>query len=127
MTQFSYRNACIQAIARLKKRAPAYDADDTGTLEDYDQRQKEEDEAARSRLTVKKAAKLTMGRTAMLAQDFVLDKPPGPGGNIPTEEGGIQKCERCGINFVVHGAMTEVEQHACVHHWGRLETTGMCP
>lgn len=121
--QFSYRNACIQAIARLKKRVPALDASDTGTLEDYDQRLKEEAEASRSHLTVKKASRLTMDRAAMLAQDFVVDLPPGKGGNIPTEEGGTKKCERCGTDFIVHGAMSEIEARACTHHWGRLETT----
>ena len=65
-----------------------------------------------------------MNRAAMAAQDFVIAVPAGPGGNIPTEEGGKKKCERCGTDFIVHGALSEVEQTACVHHWGRLEGTG---
>lgn len=77
-------------------------------MEDYDKHLKDALEADKDRLTVKKAKALTMDREAMLAHDYVVEIPQGPGGNIPTEEGGNMKCERCAADYIVHGNMTEV-------------------
>lgn len=119
--KFSYRTACIATIARLKKRQPARSLDETGTMEDYDKYAKDTLEAHRDRLTVRKAKALTMDRETLLAYDYVVDIPEGPGGNIPTEEGGNMKCERCAADYIVHGNMSEAEKTACVYHWGRPE------
>ncbi|KAK9893435.1 ribonuclease H-like protein [Cystobasidium minutum MCA 4210] len=119
--KFSYKTACIATIARLKKRPAAESIDETGTMEEYDKHIKDAAEAERDALTIKKALALTMNREAMLAHDYVVEVPEGPGGNIPTEEGGSMKCERCAADYIVHGNMTEAEQTACVYHWGRPE------
>lgn len=79
-------------------------------MEEYDKHLKEVAEADSDRLTLKKALALTMDRQAMLDHDYVVDVPDGPGGNIPTEEGGNMKCERCAADYIVHGNMTEVRR-----------------
>lgn len=77
-------------------------------MEEYDKHLKDVVEAEQDRLTLKKAKALTMDRESMLAHDYVIEVPDGPGGNIPTEEGGNMKCERCAADYIVHGNMTEV-------------------
>ena len=77
-------------------------------MEEYDKHIKDAAEAEKDVLTVSMAAALTMDREAMLAHDYIVEVPDGPGGNIPTEEGGSMKCERCAADYIVHGNMTEV-------------------
>ena len=106
--QFSYRTACIQAIARLKKRPPAVTFNEAGTLEDYEKWLKDMADEERSRLTVERSVRLTLDRESAEAHGYILEVPEGTGGSIPTEEGGSKKCERCGIEYVVHGNLSEV-------------------
>lgn len=117
----SYRNACIAITARLKKRPPASSVNDTGTMEEYDARIKENEERLRTHLSLDRARLLTLDKDAMVKHDYITTVPSASGGNIPTEEGGVKKCDRCGTEFVVHGNLTTAENNACRHHWGRLE------
>ena len=48
--------------------------------------------------------------------DYIVEVPPGPGGDKPHEEGGIATCERCTQQFVVK-RRDEADQ--CRFHWGR--------
>lgn len=77
-------------------------------MEDYEKYLKDLEEADRTRLTVEKAHQLTMDREALIAYDYVVDMPEGVGGHMPTEEGGVKKCEKCSTEYIVHGNMTEV-------------------
>lgn len=94
----------------MKKRPSAETLDETGTMEEYDKHLKDLAEAEHDRLTVAKAKALTMDRETMLAHEYVVEIPDGPGGNMPTEEGGAMKCERCAADYIVHGNMTEVSR-----------------
>ena len=51
-----------------------------------------------------------MHENLMQLYDYVQEVPEGPGGNIPTEEGGTKSCERCSVLYVVHGNLSEVRQ-----------------
>jgi len=55
----------------------------------------------------------------MITWGYVVDIPEGPGGDKPSEEGGVMKCERCKQPKQVR-RMEEAEE--CVFHWGRLLT-----
>ena len=55
----------------------------------------------------------------MATWGYVVDIPEGPGGDKPSEEGGVMKCERCKQPKQVR-RMEEAEE--CLYHWGRLLT-----
>ncbi|PPQ77431.1 hypothetical protein CVT25_011013 [Psilocybe cyanescens] len=50
---------------------------------------------------------------------YYIDIPPGPGGNQPSLEGKIAKCERCTQYFLVKRAE---EADRCIYHWGKAYT-----
>lgn len=83
-------------------------AADTGTMEDWDARNKLLEEEERLRLTAAKAKALVASPKVLLAHDYILDVPPGEGGLIPTEEGGSKTCDRCGADYIVHGNLSDV-------------------
>ena len=47
---------------------------------------------------------------------YVVEIPEGVGGDRPSEEGSLKKCERCGEPFMVK---RREEADECVFHWGR--------
>jgi RNA exonuclease 1 len=47
---------------------------------------------------------------------YIVDIPNGPGGEKPSEEGGVAKCERCTQPFMVKRAE---EAEECLYHWGK--------
>ena len=47
---------------------------------------------------------------------YIIEVPPGPGGDKPHEEGSIMTCERCSQKFVVK---RKEEADQCVFHWGK--------
>lgn len=51
---------------------------------------------------------------------YIVNPPPGPGGDQPSLEGKVSKCERCAQPFQVK-RMEEADQ--CVYHWGKPYTT----
>lgn len=106
--QFSYRTACIGAIARLKKRGQADSADEAGTLEQYDKRMKELELLQKTRLTTSKALQLTMDEDMLKAYDYFTEVPPEEGGVIPTEEGRRKVCDRCNTTYTVTGWLSKV-------------------
>ena len=57
---------------------------------------------------------------------YIVEVPPGPGGDKPHEEGSIMTCERCKEKFVVK-RRDQADQ--CRFHWGKAFTSkadGMC-
>jgi RNA exonuclease 1 len=53
---------------------------------------------------------------------YIVDIPDGPGGDRPSEEGKIAKCERCAQPFMVK-RMEEADE--CLYHWGKPYTRSM--
>ena len=60
-----------------------------------------------------------LSKEDMIAWGYVVDIPEGPGGDKPSEEGGVMKCDRCKQPKQVR-RMEEAEE--CIYHWGRLLT-----
>ena len=57
---------------------------------------------------------------------YIVEVPPGPGGDRPHEEGSIKTCERCTEKFMVK--RLEEADH-CRYHWGKpfsSRVNGMC-
>lgn len=50
---------------------------------------------------------------------YFIDIPPGPGGDQPSKEGKIARCERCTQYFLVK---REEEADKCIYHWGKAYT-----
>lgn len=104
----TYRNSIISALGRLKKRLPARTEEETGTLEDEAARVKAEEVAAKGKLTRAKVAKYVSSKELLKKYNYVVDLPSGVGGDMPTEEGNIRKCDRCGTEWRVVGELDEV-------------------
>jgi len=51
---------------------------------------------------------------------YFIDIPPGPGGDQPSHEGKIAKCERCTQYFLVK---SDENQETCIYHWGKAYTS----
>ncbi|BGP16917.1 hypothetical protein JCM10213_007362 [Rhodosporidiobolus nylandii] len=121
-TKATYRNACIGALARLKKRSPARSVEETGTLEDEAARLAASAEEEKGRLTRARVGKFVHGREALRQFGYVLEVPEGPGGDRVTEEGNMRHCDRCNKEFVVKGELDEEDRQACSFHHGRMVT-----
>ncbi|SGY23982.1 BQ5605_C019g09000 [Microbotryum silenes-dioicae] len=121
-TKLTYRNAVISALARLKKRpSPASEAE-TGTLEDDLARQKKREEEYKGRLTTDRVQKFIHDVETLRKFDYVVQVPEGAGGDRPTEEGNVRRCDRCGKEFKVSAELTEAERTACSYHFGKMIT-----
>ncbi|KAJ7908264.1 hypothetical protein B0H13DRAFT_2233283 [Mycena leptocephala] len=105
----TYRVAIIQCAAALKRR-PAPDTSShpsVGTEEEVISRA----EALKSR----KSLRLTRAHL----WGFILDIPAGVGGDQPSLEHKLAKCDRCAKSFLVK-RKDEAEQ--CIYHWGKPVT-----
>ena len=51
--------------------------------------------------------------------NYIVEIPDSVGGERPSEEGSIQKCERCSEQFKVK---RKEEADQCRYHWGRPYT-----
>jgi hypothetical protein len=51
---------------------------------------------------------------------YIVEIPEGIGGERPSEEGSIQKCERCNEQFQVK---RQGEAEECTFHWGKPFTS----
>jgi hypothetical protein len=51
---------------------------------------------------------------------YIVEIPEGIGGERPSEEGSIQKCERCNEQFQVK---RQEEAEECTFHWGKPFTS----
>jgi len=113
--------AVISSIASLKKRdVPQSVGDPTvGTEGDITARREAKNAAQSLRLTTSHLQPYLLSQEDMITWGYVVDIPEGPGGDKPSEEGGVMKCERCKQPKQVR-RMEEAEE--CVYHWGRLLT-----
>ncbi|GAA5978000.1 hypothetical protein JCM11641_004354 [Rhodosporidiobolus odoratus] len=121
-TKATYRNACIGALARLKKRSPARTVEDTGTLEDEVARQAKQAEEAKGRLTGERVSRFMHDREVLSRFGYLLEVPSGKGGERVTEEGNVKACDRCKRDYVVKGELGPEDLHACAYHYGRMVT-----
>lgn len=113
--------AVISSIASLKRRdVPQSVGDPTvGTEGDIAARIEAKKVVQSLRLTTSHLQPYLLSQEDMITWGYVVDVPEGPGGDKPSEEGGVMKCERCKQPKQVR-RMEEAEE--CVYHWGRLLT-----
>ncbi|GAA5973943.1 hypothetical protein JCM21900_006823 [Sporobolomyces salmonicolor] len=121
-TKATYRNACISALARLKKRSPARSADDAGTIEDEAERSTKQAEEKEGRLTRERVDKFLHDEETLAKFGYMLEVPDGLGGDNVTEVGNVRKCDRCGKEFTVKEELNETDRQACQYHYGRMVT-----
>jgi RNA exonuclease 1 len=114
----------INSIAALKRRAIPDTLSHTSVGTEGDLKAREESRAALDslRLTREHLASLILKKSQMQDWGYVVDIPEGPGGDKPSEEGGIRNCERCSKPFIVK-RMEEAEE--CLYHWGRPFTKSL--
>ncbi|BGP08277.1 RNA exonuclease 3 [Rhodotorula toruloides] len=121
-TKATYRNSIISALARLKKRPPARSVEETGTLEEEAERNARMANEEKGRLTGKRVAKFVHPVDTLRKFSYVVEVPPGPGGDRLTEVGNPIVCERCKKEWVVSSTLTEEDKQACHYHFGRIVT-----
>lgn len=113
--------AVISSIASLKRRdIPQSIGDPTvGTEGDLTARAEAKKALQSLLLTPSHLRPYLLSEEEMITWGYMIDIPEGPGGDKPSEEGGVMKCERCKQPKQVR-RMEEAEE--CVYHWGRLLT-----
>ena len=104
----SYRQGVISALGRLKKRPPARTEEETGTLEDDLDREKRRTEAEKGKLTRTRITRYVSSKELLAKYDYMLQVPDGEGGDQPTEEGNLRKCERCKEEWTVRRELDQV-------------------
>lgn len=121
-TKFTYRNAVVNSIATLKKRekpdSPNHPS--VGTNDELLEREAKKQEL--ESLVLKKADldPHVLSREQLQQWGFMIEPPPGPGGDKPSEEGNSLRCERCGQQFQV---LPKEGARECNFHWGKKLTT----
>jgi len=113
--------AVISSIASLKRRdVPQSVGDPTvGTEGDLAARREAKTALQSLQLATSHLETYILSEEDMIIWGYVVAIPEGPGGDKPSEEGGVMKCERCKQPKQVR-RMEEAEE--CVYHWGRLFT-----
>ncbi|KAK7060573.1 RNA exonuclease 3 [Paramarasmius palmivorus] len=118
-SKFTYRNAIIQGIAALKRR-PIPDSSShpsVGTEAEIAERAEAEKSLKSLRLTRKNLEPYIISLPDLEKWGYIVKIPDGPGGDEPSKEGQMAKCERCGEPFMVQ---RNPKPDECLHHWGRL-------
>ncbi|KAI0773440.1 Rexo1 protein [Irpex lacteus] len=121
-TKTTYRHAVIHSIAALKKR-PKPDSvghPSVGTAGDIAKREEEQKKLQSLNLTVSHLEPYVLSEEEMRAWGYIVEIPEGTGGDKPSEEGSLQKCDRCNQPFQVK-RMEEADQ--CIFHWGKPFTS----
>ncbi len=118
-TRTTYRNGVISALAQLKRRPPATSVHHTGTLEQDNARKARIEEEEKSRLTAERVERYLASRKDLQTYGYVVEVPEGEGGEQETEEGNVRKCERCGVDYLVHADLSEADKVVCSYHFGR--------
>lgn len=98
----------ISALARLKKRSPARNVAETGTLEDEAEKLAKQVQEEKGRLTRKRVEKYVHDEEKLRIFDYMLEVPEGPGGDKETEVGSSRSCDRCKKDFIVKADLEEV-------------------
>lgn len=120
MTQFF--QAVINCVAALKRR-PSPDSvfhTSVGTEDDILARAEAQKLLVSLRLSRLKIEPFVHSIAELEKWGYIVNPPPGPGGDQPSLEGKVSKCERCAQPFQVK-RMEEADQ--CVYHWGKPYTS----
>ncbi|KAI0750713.1 Rexo1 protein [Daedaleopsis nitida] len=116
--KLTYRNAVIVSVAALKKRpkpdSPSHPS--VGTEGEILARQEMRKKVESLKLTVSDLEPHVLSMEQMRTWGYIVEVPPGPGGDKPHEEGSIMTCERCTQKFVVK-RRDQADQ--CRFHWGK--------
>jgi RNA exonuclease 1 len=121
-TDLTFFEAVISSIASLKRR-PKPDVishPSVGTESQIQARQESKAKLESLRLTQDHLEPLVMSLDEMQSLGYVTEIPSGSGGEKPSEEDGVMKCDRCAVMFQVKGK-DKAEQ--CEYHWGRPYST----
>ncbi|KAF9057654.1 Rexo1 protein [Panaeolus papilionaceus] len=121
-TKLTYRNAVIQSVAALKRR-PAPDNinhPSIGTDGDLTRRAEEKKALESLKLSAELLEPLIHSVSDLKTWGYFVEIPLGPGGDAPSLEGKIAKCERCTQYYVVKPLQ---ETGNCTYHWGKPYTT----
>ncbi|CAL1700748.1 unnamed protein product [Somion occarium] len=116
--KLTYRNAVINSISSIKRR-PLPDSrshPSVGTVAEIAKREEDRKKLAALRLTVAQLEPHLLTVEQMKELGYIVDIPPGVGGDQPSEEGLIKTCDRCSQPFKVK-RMEEADE--CVFHYGR--------
>lgn len=108
--KFTYRNATSSCLTRLKKRPPAArkSEDYIGTLGEEAKRLLEKTEREANRLSRSKIAKYIAAVSVLEKYDYLVRVPESAGGDLPTREGTVTKCDRCGVEWLVKSNLAPV-------------------
>ncbi|TBU32802.1 Rexo1 protein [Dichomitus squalens] len=122
--KLTYRNAVISSIAALKKRSKPDTSThaSVGTEAEVQAREEMRKRMESLRLTVSQLAPYVMTLDDLKTWGYMVDIPPGPGGDQPHEEGSIKTCERCQEKFVVK---RREQADQCRFHWGKAFSSRM--
>lgn len=90
-----------------------------GTEAGIQKREEERKKLEALRLTSSDLQPYILSVDEMKKWGYIVDIPEGVGGDRPSEEGSIQKCERCNEQFQVK---RKEEADECRYHWGRAYT-----
>lgn len=91
-----------------------------GTQEQIVKREAEKQKLQSLQLTTSQLEIYVLSVEEMRMWGYITEIPDGDGGSKPSEEGAVQKCERCSQPFQVK---RKEEAEECVHHWGRKFTS----
>ncbi|PPQ99066.1 hypothetical protein CVT24_003626 [Panaeolus cyanescens] len=121
-TKLTYRNAVIQSVAAVKRRPePSHISHPSvGTEGDLIRRAEEKKALENLQLSTQLLEPLVHTVSDLKTWGYFVEIPPGPGGDTPSLEGRITKCERCAQYYVVNRLD---ETGKCVYHWGKPYTT----
>ncbi|KAK1236481.1 RNA exonuclease 3 [Marasmius sp. AFHP31] len=114
----TYRHAVIQSVAALKRR-PVPDSishSSVGTEGEIAARIEAEKSLKSLRLTRSNLQPYIHSIPDLEKWGYLVEIPDGPGGDEPSIEGKLAKCERCGDPFMVN---RNPNPNECLHHWGR--------
>ncbi|KAF9008987.1 hypothetical protein BDQ17DRAFT_1349315 [Cyathus striatus] len=117
-TKFTYRPAVIQCAAALKRRTRPTSAShpSVGTDGEIATREEEAKSIQALHLTCEHLESLMIPLNDFEKWGYFANIPDGPGGDQPSLEGKITKCERCAQPFMVK-RMEEADE--CIFHWGK--------
>ncbi|KAL4241936.1 REXO1/REXO3 family protein [Abortiporus biennis] len=117
-TKLTYRNAVISSLASLKRR-PFPDSishPSVGTQSEVIAKEEDRKKMESLRLTSSHLEAYVLSMDQMKTWGYIVEIPEGVGGDRPSEEGSIKKCERCKQPFKVK---RREEADECIYHWGK--------
>ncbi|KAF5322365.1 hypothetical protein D9619_000791 [Psilocybe cf. subviscida] len=121
-TKVTYRHAVIQCVAALKRRPAPTDINhpSVGTEADLVERAETQKSLNALRLSSDILKPLIHSVSDLEKWGYIVNIPPGVGGDLPSMLGRIVKCDRC-VQYYLVKPLEETE--TCIYHWGRPYTT----